>query len=76
MSKSLAPTAYVLVANILRSFPLRYIQERTGIGKNRLHRLREFPSDIHLSELQHLADGRFLRLRIDNPFGTARRTKP
>lgn len=73
MSKSLAPTPYVPLVAVLRSFPLRYIAEHTDIGKNRLHRLRSFPADIRLFELQRLADARFLRLRIDNPYGTARR---
>lgn len=74
MPKSIMPPPYDAVREVLNHFPLRYIEEHTAIGKNRLHSLRQAPFDIRLRELNRLMNARFLRVRIDNPYGVARRT--
>ncbi len=66
-------TTYGRLQASLDRFPLRYIAEHTGVGKNRLHALRHEPGDIKLHELIALHDARFLTLMISDAAGTSLR---
>lgn len=66
-------TTYGRLKASLDRFPLRYIEEHTAIGKNRLHALRRCPADIKLHELVALHDARFLTVMISDASGTALR---
>lgn len=53
----------------LNALPLRKIAMATGIGKNRLHRLRTWPADAHLHELHKLSQAGMLRLVLSRQAG-------
>ena len=72
--RGLGAQAVVLQECLLR-FPLRYIAEHAGIGKNRLHALRRFPLDAKLYELLQLREARFITVELGKGPGVARRPK-
>ena len=55
----------------LTALPLRKLATITGIGKNRLHRLRTWPGDARLWELHRLHTGGMLRLVVSRQAGQA-----
>ncbi len=65
----------VMLQQCLLRHSLRYIEEHSGIGKNRLHALRRFPLDAKLYELLQLREARFITVELGKPPGVARRPK-
>ena len=65
-----------LLTRRLELHTLRRLAHLTGIGKNRLHRLRHDPHDVRLSELIRLDRAKILTLTLSSPDGTTARTAP
>lgn len=59
----LSPEAILMLA--LENQPLRRIAELTGIGKNRIQRLRSYPAKARLDELHRFADAGIIRFSIN-----------
>ncbi len=73
MSKHRPNPIAALLVRRFEVYTLRRLAQLTGIGKNRLHRLRRDPESVRLSELILLDRAKIIHLTMSSPCGTTAR---